>query len=341
MAFDKLDHRGVGGAAAVTERGLPIGEGVGRQVDYWMTAYKRTWKGSVISSFVTPIFYVLAMGVLLGGFIEGDPDRLEGATSYLAFVVPGLVAAHAMQTAVAETTFPVMGMIKWNRTYHSMLVTPLAVRDVVTAHLLFVLFRLATTCGVFMVALVPFGVFATWWGAVLAWGAQLLVGMAFACLVYAFTARLESEQGFGVLFRLATTCGVFMVALVPFGVFATWWGAVLAWGAQLLVGMAFGCLVYAFTARLESEQGFGVLFRLGIFPLFLFSGAFFPIANLGPVLEWAARLTPLWHGVNLSRMLTLDTVDWSLAAVHVVVLAALVVLGWRWSVVGLARRLIR
>jgi lipooligosaccharide transport system permease protein len=266
---------------STTERGLPIGEGVGRQVDYWMTAYKRTWKGSVISSFATPIFYVLAMGVLLGGFIEGDPDQLEGATSYLAFVVPGLVAAHAMQTAVGETTYPVMGMIKWNRTYHSMIVTPLAVRHVVTAHLLF------------------------------------------------------------VLFRLATTCGAFMVALAPFGVFATWWGAFLAWGAQLLVGMAFACLVYGYSARLDNEQGFGVLFRLGIFPLFLFSGAFFPVANLGPVLEWLARLTPLWHGVNLSRMLTLDTVDWSLAAVHVLVLAALVALGWRWSVAGLSRRLVR
>ena len=60
-------------------------------------------------------FYVLAMGVLLGGFIEGDPAELEGATSYLAFVVPGLVAAHAMQTAVGETTYPVMGMIKWHK----------------------------------------------------------------------------------------------------------------------------------------------------------------------------------------------------------------------------------
>ena len=29
------------------------------------------------------------MGVLLGGFIEGDPAELEGATSYLAFIVPG------------------------------------------------------------------------------------------------------------------------------------------------------------------------------------------------------------------------------------------------------------
>ena len=60
-------------------------------------------------SFVSPLFYVVAMGVLLGGFIEGDPAKLEGATSYLAFIVPGLVAAHAMAIAVGETTYPVMG----------------------------------------------------------------------------------------------------------------------------------------------------------------------------------------------------------------------------------------
>ena len=63
------------------------------------------------------------------------------------------------------------------------------------------------------------------------------------------------------------------------------------------------------------------------------------LANLGPVLAWVAHLTPLWHGVNLSRMLTLDTVDLPLAAVHVAVLAALVAVGWHWSVTGLAKRL--
>ncbi len=110
----------------VMMRGLPVGEGVGRQFDYWWTVYRRTWRGTVISSFLSPIFYVVAMGVLLGGFIEGDPAELEGATSYLAFIVPGLVAAHAMQTAVGETTYPVMGMIKWQQVYDSMLATPLA-----------------------------------------------------------------------------------------------------------------------------------------------------------------------------------------------------------------------
>ena len=46
----------------------------------------------MVSSFLAPLLYVLAMGVLLGGFIDADPEVLEGATSYFDFVVPGLIA---------------------------------------------------------------------------------------------------------------------------------------------------------------------------------------------------------------------------------------------------------
>ena len=35
---------------------------LGRQYDYWLTVYRRTWRGSVFTSFVTPLFYVFAMG---------------------------------------------------------------------------------------------------------------------------------------------------------------------------------------------------------------------------------------------------------------------------------------
>ena len=192
------------------------------------------------------------MGVLLGGFIEGDPDQLEGATSYLAFVVPGLVAAHAMQTAVGETTYPVMGMIKWQQDLR------LDARH------------------------------ARWSPGT--WSAP--------------TWR-------SWLFRLATTCGVFMLVLAPFGVFETWWGPLLAF---LRPGAGRdGVRDARLRAQLpdaDGRPGFGVLFRLGVFPLFLFSGAFFPVSNLGDVGARLARLTPLWHGVNLSRMFALDNVDW-------------------------------
>lgn len=259
---------------------LSLREGTARQYDYWWTVYKRTWRASIVSSFLSPVFYVLAMGVLLGGFIAGDPDQLEGATSYLAFVVPGLVAAHAMQTAVGETTYPVMGAIKWHKSYFAQLATPLDPAHLVAGHLMF------------------------------------------------------------VLFRLATTCAVFMIVLAPFGVFATWWGPVLAFVSQVLVGMTFASLIFGWSARLKNEAGFGVLFRLGIFPLFLFSGAFFPVANLGDLGALVARLTPLWHGVNLSRMFCVDAVDWPVAAINVAVLVTLLVVGWFWSVSGLTKRLV-
>jgi lipooligosaccharide transport system permease protein len=259
---------------------LRLLDGVRRQVDYWAVVYRRTWRGTVVTSFMAPLLYVVAMGVLLGGFVDGDPDVLEGATSYFDFVVPGLIAAHAMQTAVGETTYPVMAMIKWQRIYDSMLATPLACRDLVAAHLSF------------------------------------------------------------VVFRLATTCGVYTLVLAPFGVYATWWGAIAAFGSQVLVGLAFAVWVYGFSCRLRSEEGFGLLFRLGVFPLFLFSGAFFPVSNLGTVGSWIARLTPLWHGVNLSRMFALDNVTWWIAAVNVAVLVSLTAVGWVWAVTGLEKRLV-
>ena len=254
--------------------------GAGRLVDYWAIVYRRTWKGTAITSFVTPLLYVLAMGVLLGGFIQGDPAQLEGASSYLAFIAPGLLAGQAMQTVFGETTYPVMGMTKWHRTYFGMTASPLSVSEVVLAHL-----------------------------------------------------------GF-VLFRVALTCAVFVLVMSPFGVFATVWGAVLAFLVQLLVGLAFATPVYGFSAGLKDESAFPLLFRLGMIPLFLFSGAFFPIDNLSGWMQVLARATPLWHGVDLTRMLTLDTVDLPLALVHVAYLSVLALVGWFWAVRRLTGRMV-
>lgn len=253
--------------------------GAARLTDYWATVYRRTWKGSAISSFVTPLFYVLAMGVLLGDYVTSDPAELEGASSYLVFIAPGLLAAQAMQMVFGEVTYPVMGMIKWHRTYFGMTATPLSVPEVILGHL-----------------------------------------------------------GF-VLFRVALTCGVFTIVMAPFGVFATVHGAVLAFLVQLLVGLAFATPLYAFSAGLKDESAFSIVFRLGMIPLFLFSGAFFPISNLDPWMEALAKATPLWHGVDLTRMLTLDTVDGATALVHVAYLVVLAVLGWFWAVARLTKRM--
>jgi lipooligosaccharide transport system permease protein len=75
-------------------------------------------------------------------------------------------------------------------------------------------------------------------------------------------------------------------------------------------------------------------------PMFLFSGAFFPVTNLDRWLEVVAKVTPLWHGVDLTRMLVLGRVDGSLAAIHVAYLLGLVLVGWVLVTRVLERRLI-
>jgi lipooligosaccharide transport system permease protein len=267
------------GGVVRDDRRLSAWQGMARQFDYFWTVYQRTWKSSVISSFVAPLFYVLAMGVLLGRFVQVAPSRLEGATSYLAFIVPGLIAAQAMQTAVSETTYPVMAAIKWHKSFWAQMASPLEVRDLANAMLVFTLFRVGSTCGVYFLVMAPFGVFATWWGPVLAWLSTMLVGMAFA----------------------------------------TW--------------------TFAFSAFVEGPDSFGLIYRLGLVPLFLFSGSFFPISNLGSVLGAVAKVTPLWHGVNLTRMLCLDRVDGSTALVNLVVLVVMLGSGWVLAVRALERRM--
>jgi lipooligosaccharide transport system permease protein len=252
---------------------------VARQRTYWTIAYKRTWKGSVFTSFVVPLFYVVAMGVLLGRFVDAGSARLEGATSYLSFVVPGLVASYAMQVVMGETTWPVMGMIKWHRTYYAMTASPLEVADIVAAQL-----------------------------------------------------------GF-VAFRTASSCGVFLLVLAPFGVFESWWGVLLAWPVTVLAGLCFAGLFLAFSATIKGESGFMIMARLLVIPLFLFSGAFFPVSNLSAPLEWLARVTPLWHGVDLTRMLVLGHVRPGLALVHLGYLLGLTAVGWVLAVWRLGKRL--
>ena len=258
---------------------LPRWEMVLRQRPYWVAAYRRTWKSTVFSSFLVPMFYLVAMGVLLGRYVDAGSADLGGAPSYLAFVAPGLVAAQSMQTAMGETTWPVMGMIKWQRTYYAMTASPLAVPDIVAAQLLF------------------------------------------------------------VAFRLAATCGVFLLVMAPFGEFSSWTGVLLAWPVTVLTGLSFAGLLHAYATSIRDETAFTVLYRLLLVPLFLLSGAFFPVANLPAVLEWVARVLPLWHGVDLTRMLVLGQVRTGVALGHLAYLVVLSLAGWALAVRRLDKRL--
>jgi lipooligosaccharide transport system permease protein len=172
-----------------------------RSFEYWMRQYRRTWRGSAISSVLEPLGFLAAMGIGLGMLVDrGAGSSSLAGVGYLQFLAPGLVVATAMQTAVFESTYPVMGAIKWNKQYHAMLATPLGSTDALVGHLLFVVFRLTTTVSVFLAIAALFGAVVSPWG-VAVLPVAVLTGLAYATPVFAFAATQDNDTGFAMLFR--------------------------------------------------------------------------------------------------------------------------------------------
>src|SRR4029453_7948403 len=169
-----------------------VTENLGRQYDYWATMYRRTWKGTLVTSFLMPLMYLAAMGIGLGSFVDDNSAGAQalGGESYMQFIGPGLLAATAMQTAMFEATYPVMSGIKWQRFFYSMIATPLRPADVVFGNLALLAFRTVSTCAVFAGVIAVFGGMSSWLG-VLTIPVALLVGMAYASPVFAISARLK------------------------------------------------------------------------------------------------------------------------------------------------------
>ena len=217
-----------------------------RSFNHWLFQYKRTWRGTLLSTVLFPVLFLASMGLGLGTLVDSSNAGGVEGLPYLVFLAPGLLAATAMQTGVGESTYAVIGSIKWVRTYHAMLATPIGVLDVLFGHLLWIAFRVLTTAAVFLAVMTAFD-------------------------------AVRSPL------------------------------ALLTLPAALLVGMAFSTPMVAFAATADSDSGFAAIQRFVITPLFLFGGVFFPVGQLPPVLEQVAYVTPLWHGVQLSRDLSLGT----------------------------------
>jgi lipooligosaccharide transport system permease protein len=236
-----------------------------RPLEFFFAQYRRVWRGTIVTSIVTPVVFLLAFGWGLGQ-VANDSLGLPEGVSYLEYVAPGLLAATAMQLASFEAAWPVLSAIKWNRQYHAMIASPLRIGDVVLGHQAFIASRMATTAAVYLIVITAFG-------------------------------AVESPLG---------------VLTIPVAV---------------LVGLSFSSVLAAWAAYAENEASFVAIFRFVILPMFLFSGTFFSIESLPRLFEAIAYLTPLWHGVDLSRQLTLGEVDPTSAVLHVAYLVAFISAG--------------
>jgi lipooligosaccharide transport system permease protein len=267
---------------APTARTGPTSRGWLRVLEHLLLLYRRTWRGSIFNSFISPLLFLGAMGVGLGSYVNqsggGASTAVLGGVTYLAFLAPGLLAAGAMNTAAGEASFPIMAAIEWVRQYRAMLATPISVADIVVGQTLFFVIRLVLVSSIFVAVVVVLG-------------------------------------------------GALSAAVL------------LAIPAAVLTGLAFATPIAALSATLRNGDKFNLIFRFGITPMFLFSGTFFPIEQLPALVRPIAWLTPLYHGVELTRGLALGSIDGLGVIVHAGYLLVLAVGGVVLFVRQLGRRI--
>jgi lipooligosaccharide transport system permease protein len=234
--------------------------------------FREAGTSTLLVAVFNPIFVLGAMGLGLGSLIDGQRAQSLGGIDYLSFLAPGLMAAFAMQGAAQESLWPVLGGVKWMRTYHAAVSTPVSAGALFAGHVIWICLRVLMSATVFLIVAVILGGVPSWWG-------------------------------------------------------------VLAIPAAVLGASVFAAALNGYAVTQESDIPFAVILRMGLFPLFLFSGTFFPTSRLPDWLQPVSWFSPLWHAVELCRAATTGSAPSAGSVVgHVAFLVVGLAAGCWWGV---------
>jgi lipooligosaccharide transport system permease protein len=153
-----------------------------------MAAY---WTSIVGTAVLTPLLYVVAMGLGLGRLVDAAAGGVDGVP-YLVFVAPGLLVSTVVMSATNETSYAVVDGFTWGRLYYARSATAATVRQVAAGELLAVAIRLAAESTVFWLVLVALGAVQGAWSWLMIPLASL-AGMAFGAPLASYSATIEHE----------------------------------------------------------------------------------------------------------------------------------------------------
>ena len=234
-----------------------------RMIERNLLVYKHGWL-VLFSGFFEPLFYLISIGFGLGQLV-GDVTGPGGQQiPYTLFDAPALLAASAMNGAITESTFNFFFKLNYDKTFASILTTPMSPADISLGELAWALMR-------------------------------------------------------GALYTLG-----FLAVMVVFGLVRSPLVLLTLPGA-LLIGFAFAAVGMAATSFMRTWQDFDLI-QLVILPMFLFSGTFFPLDSVPEAVRIVIQLTPLYHGVDLLRTLSVGVVGPD-TLVHVLYLGGMGILG--------------
>lgn len=158
--------------------------------------YSKTWKLNLLPNFFEPVFYLVGLGLGVGFYI----DQVAGIP-YTLFLAPGLIAISAMNGASFEATYNVYVRMNYNRTYDSILATPVNENEIILGEIFWAVTRAWIYGTSFYLIAYLFGLIPSAWslGVPLA---TLAIGYLFATIGMTFSFTIPTIDLFSVYFTL-------------------------------------------------------------------------------------------------------------------------------------------
>lgn len=145
----------------------------------------------------------------------------------------------------------------------------------------------------------------------------------------------------GCTIRYTLSLTIYLAVLLAFGA-VQGWASLWLLPLGVLTASAVGLPVMAYASQITQDKGqFALMNRFIVLPMTLFSGTFFPLESMPVALQPLGWISPLWHGVSLSRaaITPLEIPVW-LGVVHVAYLVLLCGVGWWFARRHFNRRLV-
>jgi lipooligosaccharide transport system permease protein len=195
MSLDRLDDRDTAPARPGRRGGVSaLYAGNARAVvNRGLIATKSTNWIVVLTGFVEPIFYLLSLGIGLGGFIGAVQDSGGNDIPYAAYIAPALLAVSAMNGAIYDSTWNVFFKMNFGKLYQGMLATSLGPLDVALGEIVLALLRGGAYGLGFLLVMQSLGLNLSL-TALLALPAVLLIAFGFASVGMGITSYLKTFQ---------------------------------------------------------------------------------------------------------------------------------------------------
>jgi lipooligosaccharide transport system permease protein len=205
--------------------------------------YRRTWI-VLVSGFFEPLFYLASIGFGLGAIIGTVPGPGGQPIPYQLFVAPALLATASMNGAMLEATFNFFFKLNYNKTFESILSTPLGPDDIAAGELVWSLIRGGLYAIGFLIVMAIFGLIVSPW-VILSLPGALLIGFAFGAIGMAATSFMRTWQDFDLIQLVMLPLFLFSATFYPLETYPPAIQTIVAWtplyqGVDLLRSLAVG-----------------------------------------------------------------------------------------------------